>query len=74
MPNDAADLSSAFRDSARALLAVHGQPARLRRCRDSQPGFERAVWRALAEAGWPAILVPEARDVYKRQAPASVRR
>jgi 3-oxochol-4-en-24-oyl-CoA dehydrogenase len=50
----------AFRDSAKALLADVGGPARLRRLRDTSTGFERSTWRAIAEAGWTSILVPEA--------------
>ena len=32
---------------------------RVRRLRDAQPGFERAVWQQMAEFGWLGILVPE---------------
>ena len=33
--------------------------ARVRKLRDTQPGYDRAVWRQLAELGWLGILVPE---------------
>ena len=49
----------AFRDSARSWLSGRTSTARLRDLRDHQPGFERAVWRELAEAGWLSLLVPE---------------
>ena len=50
---------TAFRDSARALLADLAKPARLRAHRHQSPGFDRHVWQALADAGWTALLVPE---------------
>jgi alkylation response protein AidB-like acyl-CoA dehydrogenase len=50
----------AFRDSARDLLARLSPQERLRKLRGSLPGFDRAAWTTLAEAGWPAIVVPEA--------------
>lgn len=49
----------AFRDSARDLLARLSPQERLRRLRGSLPGYDRGVWSTLAEAGWPAVLVPE---------------
>lgn len=52
-------LAQEFRDSARALLAVHGSAKRLRAHRNGDPGFERAVWTALAQAGWTGILASE---------------
>ncbi|MGI4778365.1 MAG: acyl-CoA dehydrogenase [Janthinobacterium lividum] len=50
----------AFRSSARSLLEGVTTTQRLRGLRDRSPGFERPVWRQLAEAGWTAIRVPEA--------------
>jgi alkylation response protein AidB-like acyl-CoA dehydrogenase len=32
---------------------------RVRRLRDTDPGYERAVWQQMAEFGWLGILVPE---------------
>ena len=32
---------------------------RVRRLRDTDPGFERSIWRQMAELGWLGILVPE---------------
>ena len=51
---------AAFRASARSLLAGASTSARLRALRDAQPGFERTSWRRFAEAGWFAVLAPEA--------------
>ncbi len=59
MHNETTATADAFRESARALLADLGGPARVRRLREASPAFETSVWRALCEAGWPAILVPE---------------
>jgi alkylation response protein AidB-like acyl-CoA dehydrogenase len=50
----------AFHASARSLLDGVTTSKRLRGLRNSTPGFERKVWSTLAEAGWMAILVPEA--------------
>lgn len=33
--------------------------ARVRRLRDTLPGFDRGAWRQIAELGWLGILVPE---------------
>ena len=49
-----------FHASARSLLDGVTNSNRLRGLRNSTPGFERDVWRKLAESGWIAILVPEA--------------
>ena len=55
-----ADSIEAFRYSARDLLGRADQLKRLRALRGASPGFERAVWQEIAQAGWLAILVPEA--------------
>ena len=46
-------------ESADALLAKHGGPGRVRAHRQTTPGFDRAIWREMAEAGWLGVLVPE---------------
>ncbi len=53
------DAMQAFRDSARDLLSRSDTLARLRNLRGSRPGFDRAVWVELADAGWFGVLVPE---------------
>ena len=55
----AADSIQAFRDSARDFLGRADQLKRLRKLRAASPGFERGVWREIADAGWLSILVPE---------------
>jgi alkylation response protein AidB-like acyl-CoA dehydrogenase len=47
-------------ESADALLAKHGGASRVRSHRQQDPGFDRAIWREMAEAGWLGVLVPEA--------------
>ena len=59
MHSDGASMVDAFRDSAKAFLADMGGPARLRQQRGTMPGFDRNVWRSIAQAGWTSILVPE---------------
>ncbi|MFH1605026.1 MAG: acyl-CoA dehydrogenase family protein, partial [Pseudomonadota bacterium] len=57
---ESAESIVAFQDSARDFLQSKAPLTRLRKLRGSAPGFERAVWRSIAEAGWTSILVPEA--------------
>jgi alkylation response protein AidB-like acyl-CoA dehydrogenase len=49
-----------LRDSAATLAGRHGGPKRLRTVRAGATGFDSEVWRAVAEAGWTSLLVPEA--------------
>jgi alkylation response protein AidB-like acyl-CoA dehydrogenase len=49
----------AFRDSAHDFLGRENQRTRMRQLRDTKPGFDKAVWHSMAEAGWLSILVPE---------------
>jgi alkylation response protein AidB-like acyl-CoA dehydrogenase len=60
MQTEPATTADAFRDSASAFLTSMGGPARVRLQRDTSPGFDHAIWRAVAEAGWTSILVAEA--------------
>ena len=60
MQQDQASMVEAFRDSAKAFLGTAATTARLRSLRDGETGFDRAVWKQIAEAGWTSILVPEA--------------
>ena len=48
-----------IRDSAAALIASTGGLARVRSLRFGDPGFDPAVYRQMAEAGWIGLLVPE---------------
>ena len=49
-----------LRDSVADFARRGTDIKRVRRLRDTQPGFERAVWQQMAEFGWLGILVPEA--------------
>jgi len=50
-----------FRDAAKRFAAERAPIAELRRLRDSNDatGFDRAVWKEMAEMGWAGVLVPE---------------
>jgi len=54
-----AEVICAFQDSARDLLRQESPLSRLRALRGTLPGFERATWSKLAQAGWPGLLVAE---------------
>jgi alkylation response protein AidB-like acyl-CoA dehydrogenase len=56
------DLSSIemIRQSA-AGMADRKDLARIRAVRFASPGFDRAVWRQMCDAGWPALRLPESR-------------
>src|SRR5690349_1197280 len=49
----------AFSESARAFLEAESPLSRLRAMRGTSPGFEKKMWRAMAQAGWTSILMPE---------------
>src|SRR5512133_1553902 len=51
-----------LRDSVKAFLSARAPVAHLRKLRDSRDavGFDRPLWRAFAEQGYSAVLVPEA--------------
>ncbi len=53
------DTVEAFRDSARDFLSRSETIARVRSLRESKEGFDRASWQSLANAGWPAVFIPE---------------
>ena len=57
---DPEDSSAAFADSVRDFLRARAPLARLRSLRTTAPGFERGMWKDIAEAGWTGALVPEA--------------
>lgn len=46
-----------LRDSAADFATLDA--ARVRRLRGTAPGFEREVWREMAQMGWLGILIPE---------------
>ena len=53
------DSIRAFSESARAFLEAKSPLVRLRAMRGTSPGFDKDIWRAMAEAGWTAMLAPE---------------
>lgn len=61
MSTDADDALRLIRDSAAAIAPRQGDLARIRALRFARPGFDRAVWRQMAELGWLGLLVEEAR-------------
>ena len=56
-----AESNREFAESARGLIQSESSLTRLRRLRDSVPGFEKPMWGKLAAAGWTSIIIPEAR-------------
>ena len=55
-----ADSIAEFQNSARDFLRSQAPVARLRKLRGTAPGFEREMWKSIAEAGWTGVLVSEA--------------
>jgi alkylation response protein AidB-like acyl-CoA dehydrogenase len=52
-------ITQAFAESARQLLQAESPLTRLRGLRAQVPGFDRAFWRTLAQAGWSGVLAAE---------------
>ena len=52
------ELHRLLRDSA-ATFAKRGGIARVRALRATAPGFDRAIWKQMAEQGWLGILIAE---------------
>jgi alkylation response protein AidB-like acyl-CoA dehydrogenase len=50
-----------FRDAAKRFAAERAPVGELRRLRDANDatGFDRAVWKEMADMGWAGVLVPE---------------
>src|SRR3954469_9686665 len=48
-----------LRDSVADFVKRGTDLKRVRRLRETVPGFEKTVWRQMAEFGWLGILVPE---------------
>lgn len=48
-----------IQDSASAFIARDPELKQVRASRFVQPGFDRALWREVADAGWIGFLVPE---------------
>ncbi|MGH8814270.1 MAG: acyl-CoA dehydrogenase family protein, partial [Advenella sp.] len=56
-----AESNREFAESARGLIQSESSLARLRRLRDSVPGFDKPMWGKLAATGWTSIFIPEQR-------------
>ena len=50
-----------LRDSAAKLCAAMGGAKRAQALRDAGQDIDRATWRAIGDAGWLGMMVPEAR-------------
>jgi alkylation response protein AidB-like acyl-CoA dehydrogenase len=48
-----------IRDSAAAVAPRGGDLKRIRDLRFAEPGFDRAIWREMAEMGWPGLRLSE---------------
>ena len=54
-----AEISDMLRKSVQDFGALHPGVARTRRHRDLEPGYDATIWRAMAQAGWTGIAIPE---------------
>lgn len=52
------DTLEEFRDSARDFLGRGDHLRRTRELRDTPSGFDRDMWRGIADAGWLSVLLP----------------
>jgi alkylation response protein AidB-like acyl-CoA dehydrogenase len=51
----------ALRQTARAFLAEHSSPERVRQAMESDAGFDPGTWKRIGEElGWTAVTIPEA--------------
>ncbi len=62
MPGDASDARGLLAESVAAFAAQNPGPARVRRVRETVPGFDVDVWRAAADAGWLGLRLPVRHD------------
>jgi alkylation response protein AidB-like acyl-CoA dehydrogenase len=53
------DDQQAIKRTARDFLAARYRPERIRELADAPRGFSDEEWTAIAELGWPGVLVPE---------------
>lgn len=59
-PDEGDDTTGMIRQSARAFLSQSGGVVRSRAVRFSELGFDRAVWKRMAQNGWIGLRVSEA--------------
>lgn len=60
MADDVAETWRLLSESVAGFVDANPGAARIRRVRGSRPGVDRAVWRAMANAGWFGLRLPEA--------------
>ena len=53
------DAQRMLQDAVTTFVARATSPKRIRALRDTEPGFDRNLWRSIAEQGWLSVLVPE---------------
>jgi len=61
LSNDNSETIKMIRDQAARLLTTRSSPERLKELLDKPGGFDRSLWDAASESGWPCITIPEAR-------------
>lgn len=59
MEFDLSEDQLALRDAATDLLAQMSSPDKVRVIVDGGGGWDRSLWTALVEQGWPSLLIPE---------------
>ncbi len=57
-PDD--DVGQMLRESVQDFCARHPGVARMRKLRETEPGYDPDLWREMARAGWTGIALPEA--------------
>ncbi|MCX7621662.1 MAG: acyl-CoA/acyl-ACP dehydrogenase [Acidimicrobiales bacterium] len=60
MDFELSDDQIALAEAARELLDRFASPAQVREVVDADTGFDRVLWSAMVDQGWPGITVPEA--------------
>ena len=58
IPDDVQSSIDMIRESARGIVS-HGDLARVRNLRFTDPGFDRETWREMCDMGWPALRLTE---------------
>ena len=48
-----------LRQSVRDFCAQHPGVARMRRLRDTEPGYDKAIWTLMAQTGWTGMALPQ---------------
>ena len=59
-PDTDGDIGAMLRKSVQDFCARHSGVVRTRQLRGTEPGYDRAIWQEMADAGWAGIALPEA--------------